>query len=109
MTVLGDDGLARPEWAATDPLMKEYYDTEWGMPVRDERGLFERLSLEAFQSGLGSHGLRHCRRPLHRHRRPRSRAHVGGRLPAPVGRRLLIPAHPDGRHPGRHVHRILLP
>ena len=52
MTVLGDDGLARPEWAATDPLMKEYYDNEWGMPVRDERGLFERLSLEAFQSGL---------------------------------------------------------
>ena len=52
MTVLGDDGLARPMWAATDPLMKEYYDTEWGMPVRDERGLFERLSLEAFQSGL---------------------------------------------------------
>jgi DNA-3-methyladenine glycosylase I len=52
MTVLGDDGLARPLWAATDPLLKEYYDTEWGMPVRDERGLFERLSLEAFQSGL---------------------------------------------------------
>src|SRR6476469_140106 len=52
MTVLGDDGLARPVWAATDPLMKEYYDTEWGMPVRDECGLFKRLSLEAFQSGL---------------------------------------------------------
>ncbi|MGE4426543.1 MAG: DNA-3-methyladenine glycosylase I [Solirubrobacteraceae bacterium] len=50
--VVGDDGLARPAWAATDPLMREYYDTEWGMPVRDERGLFERLSLEAFQSGL---------------------------------------------------------
>jgi DNA-3-methyladenine glycosylase I len=32
--------------------MREYYDTEWGMPVRDERGLFERVSLEAFQSGL---------------------------------------------------------
>ncbi|MDN5718155.1 MAG: DNA-3-methyladenine glycosylase I, partial [Janibacter sp.] len=32
--------------------MQEYYDTEWGLPVRDERGLFERLSLEAFQSGL---------------------------------------------------------
>jgi DNA-3-methyladenine glycosylase I len=32
--------------------MQEYYDTEWGMPVRDERGMFERLSLEAFQSGL---------------------------------------------------------
>ncbi|WP_203568489.1 DNA-3-methyladenine glycosylase I [Aestuariimicrobium ganziense] len=50
--VVGDDGLARPIWAATDPLMRDYYDTEWGMPVRDERGVFERLSLEAFQSGL---------------------------------------------------------
>ncbi|WP_377641767.1 DNA-3-methyladenine glycosylase I [Oryzobacter terrae] len=50
--VVGDDGLARPTWAATDPMLREYYDTEWGMPVRDERGLFERLSLEAFQSGL---------------------------------------------------------
>jgi DNA-3-methyladenine glycosylase I len=51
-TVVGDDGLARPRWAATDPLLRHYYDTEWGMPVTDERGLFERLSLEAFQSGL---------------------------------------------------------
>ena len=50
--VTGDDGLARPAWAATDPLLREYYDTEWGMPVRDERGVFERVSLEAFQSGL---------------------------------------------------------
>ncbi|WP_168220111.1 MULTISPECIES: DNA-3-methyladenine glycosylase I [unclassified Salinibacterium] len=50
--LVGDDGLARPAWASRDPLMREYYDTEWGMPVRDERGVFERLSLEAFQSGL---------------------------------------------------------
>lgn len=50
--VLGPDGLARPAWAASDPLLREYYDTEWGLPVRDERGVFERLSLEAFQSGL---------------------------------------------------------
>ena len=50
--VIGADGLARPPWASVDPLLKHYYDTEWGMPVRDERGLFERLSLEAFQSGL---------------------------------------------------------
>jgi DNA-3-methyladenine glycosylase I len=50
--VRGADGLARPAWASVDPLLREYYDTEWGMPVRDERGLFERLSLEAFQSGL---------------------------------------------------------
>ena len=50
--VVGEDGLARPAWASVDPLLRDYYDTEWGMPVRDERGVFERLSLEAFQSGL---------------------------------------------------------
>ncbi|MDQ0092337.1 DNA-3-methyladenine glycosylase I [Paeniglutamicibacter psychrophenolicus] len=50
--IIGDDNLARPAWAATDPMMRIYYDTEWGMPVRDEHGVFERLSLEAFQSGL---------------------------------------------------------
>lgn len=54
--VVGEDGLARPAWAdgrgAHGELLRSYYDTEWGMPVRDERGLFERLSLEAFQSGL---------------------------------------------------------
>jgi DNA-3-methyladenine glycosylase I len=51
-TVIGDDGLARPAWAAVDPLLREYYDTEWGLPVRDEQGLYERISLEAFQAGL---------------------------------------------------------
>jgi DNA-3-methyladenine glycosylase I len=50
--VVGDDGLARPAWASEDLLLKAYYDTEWGMPVRDERGIFERISLEAFQGGL---------------------------------------------------------
>ena len=50
--VVGEDGRARPPWAARDPLLREYYDTEWGLPVTDERGLFERLVLEAFQSGL---------------------------------------------------------
>ena len=32
--------------------MRDYHDTEWGLPVRDERGLFERLCLEGFQAGL---------------------------------------------------------
>ncbi|MGV9316578.1 DNA-3-methyladenine glycosylase I [Streptomyces sp. NPDC003691] len=50
--VVGEDGLARPAWAAADPMLRRYYDTEWGMPVRDERGLYERISLEAFQAGL---------------------------------------------------------
>lgn len=51
-SVRGDDGLSRAPWAYGDRLLLEYYDTEWGLPVRDEIGLFERLSLEAFQSGL---------------------------------------------------------
>jgi len=50
--VVGADGLARPTWASHDPLLRTYYDVEWGMPVRDERGVYERLSLEAFQAGL---------------------------------------------------------
>jgi DNA-3-methyladenine glycosylase I len=47
-----EDGLTRPPWAAHDPLLRAYYDTEWGMPIHDEQGLFERVSLEAFQAGL---------------------------------------------------------
>ncbi|MFD4367008.1 DNA-3-methyladenine glycosylase I [Rhodococcus sp. NPDC058521] len=47
-----EDGLIRPAWAATDPLLRDYYDTEWGMPVRDECGMYERITLEAFQAGL---------------------------------------------------------
>jgi DNA-3-methyladenine glycosylase I len=35
-----------------DPLYRAYHDEEWGRPVRDDRGLYERISLEAFQSGL---------------------------------------------------------
>lgn len=49
---IGEDGLARPAWASVHDDLREYYDTEWGMPVRDERGVFERLALEGFQSGL---------------------------------------------------------
>ncbi|QIM17440.1 DNA-3-methyladenine glycosylase I [Leucobacter insecticola] len=44
--------LIRAGWANTDPLLRDYYDREWGMPVRDETGLFERLALESFQAGL---------------------------------------------------------
>ncbi|WP_449279770.1 DNA-3-methyladenine glycosylase I [Leucobacter sp. GX0328] len=42
----------RAAWAEQDPLLTDYYDAEWGMPVTDDVGVFERLSLEAFQSGL---------------------------------------------------------
>jgi len=39
-------------WATSDPQYLAYHDKEWGRPVTDERGLFERLCLEGFQSGL---------------------------------------------------------
>lgn len=50
--IIGDDGLARPAWASSDPLLREYYDHEWGLPVTDEHGLYERICLEGFQAGL---------------------------------------------------------
>ena len=39
-------------WTTSDPSYNAYHDEEWGRPVRDERGLYERLCLEGFQSGL---------------------------------------------------------
>ncbi len=42
----------RCEWASATPIYTEYHDTEWGVPLRDDQALFERLCLEAFQSGL---------------------------------------------------------
>jgi DNA-3-methyladenine glycosylase I len=50
--VVGDDGLARCPWGDSPPDYRTYHDDEWGRPVRDRAGLFERMSLEAFQSGL---------------------------------------------------------
>jgi DNA-3-methyladenine glycosylase I len=50
--VIGDDGLARCAWVGLDPLNQAYHDTEWGMPVHGEAALLERITLEAFQSGL---------------------------------------------------------
>lgn len=49
--VLGADGLRRCPWGAA-PEYHDYHDTEWGRPVREEAALLERISLEAFQSGL---------------------------------------------------------
>lgn len=50
--VIGDDGLARCGWGASTPDYVIYHDTEWGRPIRDDDALFEKLALEAFQSGL---------------------------------------------------------
>ncbi len=50
--VRGDDGLLRCPWGASTPDYQRYHDTEWGRPVHGDVALFERITLEAFQSGL---------------------------------------------------------
>ncbi len=46
------DGQPRCEWCAATEQYLQYHDSEWGFPVGDDRRLFEKLSLEGFQSGL---------------------------------------------------------
>lgn len=50
--VVGDDGLARCPWGLSTPDYVAYHDTEWGRPVHGDVAIFERITLEAFQSGL---------------------------------------------------------
>jgi DNA-3-methyladenine glycosylase I len=50
--VAGPDGQPRCPWAVSAPIYLAYHDEEWGRPVRDDTGIFERLCLEGFQSGL---------------------------------------------------------
>ncbi len=51
-TITGPDGKSRCGWCNAAPEFLAYHDTEWGFPVSDDRRLFEKLSLEGFQSGL---------------------------------------------------------
>jgi DNA-3-methyladenine glycosylase I len=48
----GPDGRPRCAWGVSTPDYVVYHDTEWGRPVTDDHGIYERLTLEAFQSGL---------------------------------------------------------
>lgn len=50
--MVGSDGLARCGWGGSSDLYIAYHDDEWGRPVRNDERLFEKISLEAFQSGL---------------------------------------------------------
>ncbi|WP_406038315.1 DNA-3-methyladenine glycosylase I [Micromonospora sp. NBC_00898] len=50
--VTGPDGLPRCAWGASTPDYAVYHDTEWGRPLRGDDALYERMTLEAFQSGL---------------------------------------------------------
>jgi DNA-3-methyladenine glycosylase I len=49
---MGAPAIRRCDWADSTPDYAVYHDTEWGVPLRGDNALFERLSLEAFQSGL---------------------------------------------------------
>ncbi|WSR66619.1 DNA-3-methyladenine glycosylase I [Streptomyces sp. NBC_01198] len=50
--MVGEDGLARCPWGLSAPDYVSYHDQEWGRPVHGDEALFERVCLEAFQSGL---------------------------------------------------------
>src|SRR5687767_857555 len=51
-TITGPDGKSRCRWSGAAPEFPHYHDTEWGYPIDDDSRLFEKLSLEGFQSGL---------------------------------------------------------
>ncbi len=51
-TIAGPDGKSRCRWSGAAPEFLAYHDTEWGFPVDSDGRLFEKLSLEGFQSGL---------------------------------------------------------
>jgi len=51
-SIAHDDGRKRCSWPGTDPLYIAYHDTDWGVPERDSRALFEKLLLDGFQAGL---------------------------------------------------------
>jgi DNA-3-methyladenine glycosylase I len=50
--VVGDDGLARCRWGATDAEYQRYHDDEWGFPLHGDQKLYEKMCLEGFQAGL---------------------------------------------------------
>lgn len=50
--VVGEDDVTRCSWGVEPEIYRTYHDTEWGRPVTDDRGLFEKVCLEGFQAGL---------------------------------------------------------
>lgn len=50
--ITGADGIRRCWWCGDDPLYVQYHDQEWGMPVRDDHRIYEKICLEGFQAGL---------------------------------------------------------
>ncbi|MCK9484390.1 MAG: DNA-3-methyladenine glycosylase I [Candidatus Marinimicrobia bacterium] len=58
--------IARCSWPGNDELMIAYHDTEWGVPVHDDRKLFEFMVLDAFQAGLSWRTILHKRQNFRR-------------------------------------------
>jgi DNA-3-methyladenine glycosylase I len=69
---------ARCEWVGSDDLMIAYHDTEWGVPVHDDRKLFEVIVLDAMQAGLNWHIVLQ----IGQDRRAKPRAALGNRSTA---------------------------
>lgn len=65
----GPDGKTRCKWCSVTPEYMAYHDKEWGFPVKDDRRLFEKISLEGFQAGLSWRTIlakrEHFRRAFH--------------------------------------------
>lgn len=77
-----ETGLVRCRWCTDDPLYVRYHDTEWGVPSRDPRHLFEMLILEGFQAGLSWLTILRRREAL---RAAGANARAWLALPDPVG------------------------
>ena len=107
-TSRGPDGLVRCPWSLSAPEYVAYHDTEWGWPVHSVAGLYERLTLEAFQSGLpGSRSCASARLPARRSRAssPRSspasaRTTGPGCWPTPASCGTSPRSTPRSRTPG---------
>lgn len=87
----GEDGLPRCWWAAVTEEMARYHDEEWARSPRDERSLFERLSLEALQAGLSWRIVLERRTALRSAFLGFSPEHLAGRTDAEVERILDAP------------------
>jgi DNA-3-methyladenine glycosylase I len=87
----GPDGRPRCPWALGAAEYLAYHDEEWGRPVRDDTGMFERLSLEAFQSGLSWLTILRKRENFRSAFAGFSIAAVAGYGPADVARLLADP------------------
>jgi DNA-3-methyladenine glycosylase I len=61
MSAATEDGLVRCAWVGNDPLMLEYHDQEWGVPLHDDRRLFEFVVLSGAQAGLSWRTVLHRR------------------------------------------------